>query len=114
MSPPIPVPVHSTGVPPGQVIRGLHYLTAVDWPKMKRGNPGIGGTHHVAFATAGRETLPRWKWWLTDHGQPVEGPYDRTSFTSISTADPDRLIVGITTNGPAGMSNRAGASVAPW
>ena len=75
-------------------------LTLVDWPDMKRGNPGIGGTHHVAFATADHETLLRWKRWLTDHGQPVDGPYDRTYFTSIYTKDPDGLIVEIATNGP--------------
>lgn len=75
-------------------------LTLVDWPDMKRGNPGIGGTHHVAFATADRETLLRWKRWLTDHGQPVDGPYDRTYFTSIYTKDPDGLIVEIATEGP--------------
>ncbi len=75
-------------------------LTLVDWPEMKRGNPGIGGTHHLAFATADRDTLLRWKRWLTDHGQPVDGPYDRTYFTSIYTEDPDGLIIEIATNGP--------------
>ncbi len=75
-------------------------LTLVDWPDMKRGTPGIGGTHHVAFATADRETLLRWKRWLTDHGQSVDGPYDRTYFTSIYTKDPDGLIVEIATEGP--------------
>ncbi len=75
-------------------------LTLVDWPGMKRGNPGIGGTHHIAFATADRDTLLRWKRWLVDHGQKVDGPYDRTYFTSIYTADPDGLIIEIATNGP--------------
>ena len=75
-------------------------LTVIDWPTMKRGTPGIGGTHHIAFATADRDTLLRWKRWLTDHGQPVEGPYDRTYFTSIYTKDPDGLIIEIATNGP--------------
>lgn len=75
-------------------------LTVVEWAGMKRGNPGIGGTHHVAFATADRTTLLRWKRWLIDHGQSVEGPYDRTYFTSIYTKDPDGLIVEIATDGP--------------
>ena len=75
-------------------------LTLVDWPDMKRGTPGIGGTHHVAFATSDRETLLRWKRWLTDHGQSVDGPYDRTYFTSIYTRDSDGLIVEIATEGP--------------
>lgn len=75
-------------------------LTVVERPGEKRGNPGIGGTHHIAFATASRETLLRWKRWLTDHGQPVDGPYDRSYFTSIYTADPDGLVVEIATDGP--------------
>lgn len=75
-------------------------VTLVEWPDRKRGSPGIGATHHLAFATADRDTLLRWKRWLTDHGQPVDGPYDRTYFTSIYTSDPDGLIVEIATNGP--------------
>ncbi len=75
-------------------------LTVIEGPDTKRGNPGVGGTHHIAFATADRHTLLRWKRWLTGHGQSVEGPYDRTYFTSIYTSDPDGLIIEIATNGP--------------
>ncbi|HEV2526949.1 MAG TPA: VOC family protein [Thermomicrobiales bacterium] len=75
-------------------------LSLLEWKDSRKGTPGIGGTHHVAFATADRESLLRWKRWLTDHGNPVDGPYDRTYFTSIYTKDPDGLIVEIATVGP--------------
>ena len=42
---------------------------------LPRGRYGIGGTHHLAFETASRETLLQWKRWLTDAGIPVNGPY---------------------------------------
>jgi glyoxalase family protein len=41
-------------------------ISLLQWRDAKRGNPGIGGTHHVAFATPDRDSLLRWKRWFTD------------------------------------------------
>lgn len=75
-------------------------ITFVEWPQAPRGHPGIGGTHHVAFRTADRDALLRWKRWLTDAGVRVRGPYDRHYFTSIYFRDPDGAILEIATDGP--------------
>jgi glyoxalase family protein len=75
-------------------------LSLLQWKDTKRGTPGIGGTHHIAFETPDRDALLRWKRRLTDMGQEVTGPYDRTYFTSIYTTDPDGLILEIATTGP--------------
>jgi glyoxalase family protein len=68
--------------------------------KVPRGRFGIGGTHHLAFETANRDTLLQWKRWLTDAGIPVTGPYNRVYFESIYFTDPDGLILEIATHGP--------------
>lgn len=57
-------------------------ITFFAWPGAPRGNYGIGGTHHVAYATANSATLRQWKRYLTDNGVPVTGPYDRVYFES--------------------------------
>jgi glyoxalase family protein len=75
-------------------------LTFFVWPGTRRGNEGIGGTHHIAFTTRDTETQLRWKRWLTDNGVRVWGPYDRVYFTSIYFNDPDGLILEIATEGP--------------
>ena len=75
-------------------------LTFFAWRNMAPGRTGIGATHHLALATASRETLLQWKRWLTDQGLGVTGPYDRVYFTSIYFTDPDGLIVEIATRGP--------------
>ncbi len=75
-------------------------LSCFVWPDSRRGNEGIGGTHHVALTTRDRDTQLRWKRWLTDNGVRVWGPYDRVYFTSIYFNDPDGLILEIATRGP--------------
>jgi glyoxalase family protein len=76
------------------------FVTFVEQPQASRGHPGIGGTHHVAFRTADREALLRWKRRLMDAGVRVRGPYDRHYFTSIYLRDPDGAILEIATDGP--------------
>jgi glyoxalase family protein len=66
----------------------------------RRGNPGIGGVHHIALGVASDDDLLMWKRRLTDSGIRVTGPYDRGYFTSIYFADPDGQIVEIATAGP--------------
>ncbi len=75
-------------------------LTFYVWPETRRGNEGIGGTHHIALTTQNTETQLRWKRWLTDHDVRVWGPYDRVYFSSIYFNDPDGLILEIATEGP--------------
>lgn len=75
-------------------------ITFFAWPGAPRGNYGIGGTHHVAYATRDHDTLRQWKRWLTDNGVAVTGPYDRVYFESIYFTDPDGLIIEIATAGP--------------
>jgi len=75
-------------------------LTFFEWPRSRRGRPGIGGIHHVALGVATDEALLKWKRRLTDGGVRVTGPYDRGYFTSLYFADPDGQIVEIATAGP--------------
>jgi glyoxalase family protein len=79
---------------------GPGVLTFIERKGAPRGAFGIGGTHHLAFETQNRETLLRWKRWLTDSGIRVTGPYNRVYFESIYFTDPDGLILEIATHGP--------------
>jgi glyoxalase family protein len=79
---------------------GPGVLTFFEWRGAPRGRYGIGGTHHLAFETRNRDTLLKWKRWLTDSGIPVSGPYSRVYFESIYFTDPDGLILEIATRGP--------------
>jgi glyoxalase family protein len=66
----------------------------------RRGGWGVGGVHHIALGTADEVELLQWKRWLTDHGVPVSGPYDRRWFRSIYFTDPDGQVLEIATRGP--------------
>ena len=80
--------------------KGSGVLSFLVRPGAPRGKYGIGGTHHLAFETSSRNTLLQWKRWLSDHGIPISGPYDRVYFESIYFADPDGLILEIASRGP--------------
>ena len=75
-------------------------LTFFEWPRARRGAPGVGGTHHVALRVADYDGLLKWKRRLTDLGIAVDGPLDRHYFTSIYLRDPDGTILEIATDGP--------------
>ncbi len=75
-------------------------ITFFEWPNAPQGAPGIGGTHHLALRTADGQTQRMWKRRLTDLGIGVEGPLDRSYFTSIYFRDPDGMILEIATEGP--------------
>lgn len=75
-------------------------LTFFEWPRSPRGAPGVGGVHHLALGVGTQEALLKWKRRLTDHGVPVNGPYDRTWFTSLYFTDPDGQILEIATRNP--------------
>jgi glyoxalase family protein len=79
---------------------GSGVLSFFERKRAARGRYGIGGTHHMAFETRDRDTLLRWKRWLTDNGISVTGPYNRVYFESVYFTDPDGLILEIATRGP--------------
>jgi glyoxalase family protein len=75
-------------------------VTFFEWPKGRKGYPGVGGTHHYALRVADYDGLLKWKRRLTDLGIAVDGPLDRHYFTSIYCNDPDGMIIEIATDGP--------------
>jgi glyoxalase family protein len=75
-------------------------ITFFEWPNVPRGNPGIGGTHHLALQVPSYDVLLMWKRRLTDLGLRVDGPLDRNYFKSIYFRDPDGVILELATTGP--------------
>jgi glyoxalase family protein len=75
-------------------------LTFFEWPRSPRGAFGVGGVHHIAMSVKDEATQLKWKRWLTDHGVPVSGPYNRGYFKSIYFRDPDGQVLEIATEGP--------------
>lgn len=75
-------------------------VTFFEWAHAPQGRYGIGGVHHLAFGVATEEAQRRWKRWLTDHGVPVSGPFNRGYFRSIYFRDPDGQVLEIATAGP--------------
>jgi len=75
-------------------------LTFFEWGDVPRGAPGVGGVHHLAMGVETEEALLKWKRRLTDRGVHVNGPFDRTWFTSLYFTDPDGQILEIATKGP--------------
>ena len=86
-------------------------ITFFEWPRAPRGRTGIGGTHHVALRVVDRDALLRWKRRLSDLGRRVNGPYDRSYFTSIYFRDPDGVILEIATEGPGMLMDETGAEI---
>jgi glyoxalase family protein len=75
-------------------------ITFLQWENVPRGRWGVGGIHHLALGVRDEDAQLKWKRWLTDHGVPVSGPYDRGWFTSIYFTDPDGQVLEIATAGP--------------
>ncbi len=75
-------------------------VTFFEWPRVTKGRPGLGGTHHFALRVADYDGLLKWKRRLTDLGLSVDGPLDRHYFVSIYFKDPDGTIIEIATDGP--------------
>ncbi len=85
-------------------------LTFFEWAGLPRGNPGVGGVHHVALGVEDEAGLLRWKRRLTDAGVHASGPYDRRWFQSLYFRDPDGQILEIATKGPGyALDEPAGA-----
>lgn len=75
-------------------------ITFFEWPGVRRGQPGIGGTHHYALQVDDDSGLLKWKRRLSDLGVAVEGPLDRRDFRAIAFRDPDGTLVEIAARGP--------------
>ena len=86
-------------------------ITFFEWPHARRGQPGIGGTHHFALTVADETGLLKWKRRLTDLGLTVLGPRDRRYFKSIYFNDPDGVFVEIATAGPGFAVDEAGTAL---
>jgi len=82
-------------------------VTFFEWPQAPQGQPGIGGTHHLALRVADYDGLLKWKRRLTDLGMAVDGPLDRHYFKSIYFRDPDGTILEIATDGPGWTMDEA-------
>jgi glyoxalase family protein len=75
-------------------------ITFLQWSDVPHGRWGVGGIHHLALGVLDEAAQLKWKRWLSDHGVPVSGPYDRGWFTSIYFTDPDGQVLEIATSGP--------------
>jgi glyoxalase family protein len=82
-------------------------LTFFEWPNAKRGNPGWGGTHHIALSVGSGPVLAYWRGRLERSGVPVEGPFLDHGFPTIRLEDPDGLLVEL--SAPAGEDVPDGA-----
>lgn len=66
----------------------------------RRGVPGVGGVHHVAFRTADAEAQEAWHRRLVQTGLPVSGIVDRYYFRSVYFREPGGALCEIATDGP--------------
>jgi glyoxalase family protein len=91
-------------------------ITFFEWPGARKGQWGIGGTHHFALAVHDEAGLLKWKRRLTDLGLAVDGPLNRHYCKSIYFNDPDGAILEIATMGPGWAMDEAALPVtaATW
>jgi len=71
-------------------------ITFFEWPGLPKGAPGLTSPHHLSYAVAALEELPKWRAWLLSHGVSVAGPFVRDGRISLYLKDPDGVIVEIT------------------
>jgi glyoxalase family protein len=71
-------------------------ITFFEWPGLPKGAPGLTSPHHLSYAVAALEVLPKWRAWLVSHGVSVAGPFVRDGRISLYLKDPDGVIVEIT------------------
>jgi glyoxalase family protein len=69
-------------------------------PDAPRGQPGIGGVHHVAFRTPTEEEHRLWRARLAEAGRQVTPVIDRFYFRSIYFREPGGVLFEIATDGP--------------
>jgi len=101
---------------PGTVITYFGY----NHRQMRRGNVGVGMTHHFALAVKDDEAQLEWRDKLRSAGLQVTPVLDRKYFRSIYFHDPDGHILEIATWGPGFFvdedSKKLGTSLTlpPW
>jgi glyoxalase family protein len=69
-------------------------------PGAPRGQPGIGGVHHVAFRTPNDEEHALWRARLAESGRQVTPLINRFYFRSIYFREPGGVLYEIATDGP--------------
>lgn len=80
---------------------GSGALVRVAVPRLaRRGAPGVGGVHHVAFRTADAPTQDAWHTRLRATGLPLSPIVDRYYFRSIYFREPGGTLFEIATDGP--------------
>jgi glyoxalase family protein len=72
-------------------------VTFFEWAGAPVGQPGIGGTQHLALTAPNYAALLKWKRRLADAGVPVTGPIDQGPFFSIYFSDPDGVALEVAT-----------------
>ncbi len=73
---------------------------SLEQPEAGRARLGAGGTHHVAFRVADRETQKEWRARLTEGGLYVTKVIDRFWFHSIYFRVSNGILFEIATDGP--------------
>jgi glyoxalase family protein len=71
-------------------------ITFFEWPELSRGTPGLTSPHHLSYAVARLEALPKWRSWLRLYGVSVIGPLARDERISLYLKDPDGVTIEIT------------------
>lgn len=77
-------------------------ITFFEWPRVREGHPGIGGTHHFAMSVPTHSALLRWQRRLSDHGLHIQGPVSHEGLHEICFRDPDGVILKIVTEDASG------------
>ena len=79
-------------------------ITFFEWPGLPNGVPGLTSPHHLSYAVAVLEVLPKWRAWLLSHGVSVNGPFVRDGRISLYLKDPDGVMVEITKPNDEGIT----------
>ncbi len=64
-------------------------VTFFEWRRVRRGQTGVGGVHHLALSIDSDAALPVWKRRLEHAGVRVTGPLERDGYRCIGFVDPD-------------------------
>jgi glyoxylase I family protein len=75
-------------------------ITCLEYPNMKKGEVGVGSTHHFALAVQSEAELSAWRDYLMSRGITCTEVLDRGFCKSIYLRDPDDHIVELATVGP--------------
>jgi glyoxalase family protein len=75
-------------------------IDLLDDADVRRGRPGAGTIHHIAFRTPDSETQMRWKQRLDNAGLRTTEQKDRHYFQSIYFREPGGILFEIATMGP--------------